>query len=459
MNGVLVPAPLAPATKRPALLPGEAVLATVGGIGLYEGNTRLAEFDSGVVYATTHRIVWVDDVKNSAVAITLSSVRSVSGAAGFNPLSSSFLRSSPKVVLHLARGFQQSAPSPSTASAVDAESTWDCSVCDAVNLPGTAACETCGVRRRQQASPPPQRSTPSTRGRWSCPTCTFENHAALPACEMCETPRPDTATSGAPPPPPPLAASANDSDLVVVKLSCRAGSHTDLLKAIQSSVSGRKWESVVQAVGPSLESGRASNNVLSSGLGGIAGIVRNAESNTKATDDSLAESFKDLDALMAKAAEMVKLAESINSKLATSGISATSNDAPELVAFRSYLVELGIPSPVTKETAGDLYTQELAKELAEFLDKALRRHGGMIALTDLDDAMATRILEHARAAQSRGVSAYDVAKTDNIPVLLANEQLLLAERFGIVCRDSSWEGVRFHENLIASVYASRTPYA
>ena len=48
---------------------------------------------------------------------------------------------------------------------------------------------------------------------------------------------------------------------------------------------------------------------------------------------------------MAKAAEMVKLAENIGSKIAIDQKSAMSK---EILAFRSNLMDLGIQDPVTK---------------------------------------------------------------------------------------------------------------
>ncbi|KAJ3392180.1 Vacuolar protein-sorting-associated protein 36 [Entophlyctis sp. JEL0112] len=138
-----------------------------------------------------------------------------------------------------------------------------------------------------------------------------------------------------------------------------------------------------------------------------AGILKNADESTSKLDQTLSSSFQDLDALMSKASEMVKLAESINSKLmaatggSLSGVS-TALDNPELVAFRSFLVDLGIPSPVTKEMAGDAFTEEIARELATLLSNLLdtandgdgeqqgeeagrrrRRRPKMIALTEL----------------------------------------------------------------------------
>ncbi|KAI9339811.1 EAP30/Vps36 family-domain-containing protein [Zopfochytrium polystomum] len=514
------------ASFRPALLPGETILATLKEVGLYDGNVRQSQFDSGIVYATTHRIVWVDNANNTGMAIHLERVHSITSLSGFPGLPSTFLRSSPKIVLTLLR---DSGPSPSSSSsptppsasartpaaaaaASTQQDTWDCSICDSINPPTAAACEMCGVKRpavnlaAAAAAAAPAATAPQNNKPRACPVCTFVNHPAMTACEMCDSPlSPPAPPASASTPPPALSAPPGPAATAVVKLSCRAGSHADLLKAIQSGVAGRRWEATQNVV-----EAASQQPVKNLGVGGISGIMKTVETSNKAMDQTLSQAFKDMDALMAKAGEMVKLAESINSKLAASSGNLQTGDSPELVAFRSYLVELGIPSPVTRETTGDLYSQELAKELAEFLDKVLEKHGGMMALTDLyclfnrargsalispkdlqtsvslfetmklpyrvrrfeksgllvvqssaysDDAIATRVLARLEEAgrQRRGVSAYELAAAEGVPVVLASEQV--TERYGLICRDDSWEGLRFYKNLIATAPLAREAHA
>lgn len=47
------------------------------------------------------------------------------------------------------------------------------------------------------------------------------------------------------------------------------------------------------------------------------------------------------------------------------------------------LIELGIVSPVTKQSAGKQYHEQLSRQLAEFLEKQLRREKGMMVLHDV----------------------------------------------------------------------------
>lgn len=59
--------------------------------------------------------------------------------------------------------------------------------------------------------------------------------------------------------------------------------------------------------------------------------------------ESMDEAFQDLDKLMAKATEMVSLAESISNKM-----NKESNNNDDLSALRTTLLNLGISDPVTR---------------------------------------------------------------------------------------------------------------
>jgi ESCRT-II complex subunit VPS36 len=58
----------------------------------------------------------------------------------------------------------------------------------------------------------------------------------------------------------------------------------------------------------------------------------------------MTDAFQDLNKLMMKATEMVKLAESISNKLSKD----PSNENNELSTLRTHLLYLGIASPVTR---------------------------------------------------------------------------------------------------------------
>lgn len=204
--------------------------------------------------------------------------------------------------------------------------------------------------------------------------------------------------------------------------------------------------------------------------------------------ETMTDAFQDLDRLMTKATDMVKLAESISNKV------KASNDDTELSTLRTHLLNLGIVSPVTRGTAGSIYHQELARELADFLDKLFTKDdiksltdvyclfnrargvalispedlykasqqfeqlrlpfqlrkfsSGLLVIQSMDmndSRAASRILNHVK---SRGaVSAFELAELEKLALAVASEQLIVTERMGLICRDEGPAGLTFYENL------------
>ena len=87
--------------------------------------------------------------------------------------------------------------------------------------------------------------------------------------------------------------------------------------------------------------------------------MKAVDTSQKETTESLQNAFQDLDALMAKAAEMVALAESITVKLSNSNSNSSGSgnkEAPaagdpvddEQIQFQQITLSLGISNPVTR---------------------------------------------------------------------------------------------------------------
>ncbi|KAI3894695.1 hypothetical protein MKX03_031625 [Papaver bracteatum] len=247
----------------------------------------------------------------------------------------------------------------------------------------------------------------------------------------------------------------------------------------------------------------------SSGLrmAGVSGILRKEQETWESTDKSLQDAFQDLNALMGKAKEMVMLAEKMRLKLlsgpTTGQPSTTDEEMGSKQDMQDWLLSVGIASPVTKESAGALYHQQLSRQLADFVKIPLERAGGMIALIDVyclfnrargtelispedllqacaiwakfdvpvmlrkfdsgvmviqnkshsDEEVFARIkaLVLKPEALRLGVSASDAAMTLGIAPALAKEHLLTAETKGLLCRDVSAEGFRFYINLFKEI--------
>ncbi|KAK1315576.1 Vacuolar protein sorting-associated protein 36 [Acorus calamus] len=235
---------------------------------------------------------------------------------------------------------------------------------------------------------------------------------------------------------------------------------------------------------------------------GVSGILRKEQEMWENTDKSLHDAFQDLNALMSKAKEMVMLAEKMRSKLlsgSTTQGSAGNDEEMGSKDMQEWLLSVGIASPVTKESAGALYHQQLSRQLADFVEVPLKKAGGMIALIDAyclfnrargtelispedmlrscsiwekfdvpvmlrkfdsgvmviqnkthsDEEVFSRIKSMASKpnALRTGISPSDAAMTLGIAPALAKEHLLTAESKGLLCRDISPEGFRFYVNV------------
>ncbi|KAM3218838.1 vacuolar protein sorting-associated protein 36-like isoform X1 [Capsicum annuum] len=250
---------------------------------------------------------------------------------------------------------------------------------------------------------------------------------------------------------------------------------------------------------------------------GVAGILRKEQEMWESTDKSLQDAFQDLNALMNKAKEMVNLAEKMRAKLLSGSTSQATCTNDEEIGTKEEMQELllsvGIVSPVTKESAGALYHQQLSRQLADFAKIPLERAGGMINLIDIyclfnrargtelmspDDLLRacslwekcdvyaspfplhintyqlcfgsltvvswssrakTTVMMRIRSmvttpdALREGVTASDAAMTLGIAPAMAKEHLLAAEGKGLLCRDVSPDGFRFFVNLLQEIDA------
>jgi len=271
-----------------------------------------------------------------------------------------------------------------------------------------------------------------------------------------------------------------------LKLSFRSGNRDNFLAKFKAVLKTRSWEKVSEPT--------KQKEVFATSKAGITGIIRTTETKSKETDKTLQQAFTDINALMEKAKDMVGLAEKIQAILSKEN---TGNEADN--ELRSVLISIGIQSPVTKDSAGSLYHSQLSRQLADWLHKPLERLGGMVTLPDLycafnrargtemispddlyracvlfeelhlpvrlrrfdsgvlvvqsmsqtDDAIAKQITDLIRLDGPQ--TAFDVARTKNISIAFATDQLLTAERLGAVCRDETYEGVVFYLNFFSDV--------
>ncbi|KAL5236261.1 hypothetical protein ACI65C_003671 [Semiaphis heraclei] len=233
---------------------------------------------------------------------------------------------------------------------------------------------------------------------------------------------------------------------------------------------------------------------------GIGGIEKNIYEKQKASDISITDAFKDLDRLMITAKDMVSLSKNISEKIKEKQ-GAISDD--ETVRFKSYLLGLGVDDPVTRSsfTDSNAYFNTLCKEIIKIIQVSLEEVGGTMALAEVYcrvnrarglDLLSPEDLLHAcymmntdqsspiklrkfdsgvlalqsslcdesvvlkktvEALQESGsLSAQELSTLIGVPVVLAKEYLLSAEKHGKSCRDESIEGLRFYLNKFMDEY-------
>eukprot|EP00611_Tribonema_gayanum_P000944 TRINITY_DN1070_c0_g1_i2.p2 TRINITY_DN1070_c0_g1~~TRINITY_DN1070_c0_g1_i2.p2 ORF type:complete len:284 (-),score=64.51 TRINITY_DN1070_c0_g1_i2:23-874(-) len=228
---------------------------------------------------------------------------------------------------------------------------------------------------------------------------------------------------------------------------------------------------------------------------GIAGILRRQEAARATATQMASEAFADLDSLIGKAKEVVAVISRYQAAQAGATAEEKQADSGDLSAA---LLNIGFISPVTKETAGTQYHQQLARQLADFLGAGnrglLQRVGGMMTLPDIyaifNRARGTQLISPedlltiSRMLSALGLGmrlrtfpsgvaviqsdAYDdaavgeqlvalakenplmatsVAAVLHVSLVLAQEHLATAEQAGLLCRDETLEGLRFYPNL------------
>ena len=267
---------------------------------------------------------------------------------------------------------------------------------------------------------------------------------------------------------------------------------------------------------PPNAAGRPAAFAISAGVGGV---LHRQHQEHKQRQETVTEAFTDMNALMAKAKEMVTLAEHLaavanrRQQRTTDSSGSDASDA-ETTEMDAMMLSMGIASPVTRETAGALYHQQLARQLADWLPQVLAKRGGILALPDVfclfnrargselispedllkacqlwrrlgvplqfrrfesgvqvvqsldrsDDEVCATLTEminrplgpsddETRDAMRR-MDAYSASVALGIPPTIASEYLLMAERHGILCRDDGPEATYFYPNFFPECEAT-----
>lgn len=374
-------------------------------------------------------------------------------------------------------------------------------------------------------SPSTTPELPNGEATFACSRCTFLNHPSLNSCEICgerllspnlptDIPRVDS--------PAPISFTRKDGlvgqTVEIVKFSFRAGGEKVFYERLRNALIQRKWllhnAPPVPTPGQPSEGSRGSETFAPSGGAtsgmergvGIAGLERQGMNVRKKNQVVIESAFEDLEALMGRAKEMVALAESFATRLASTPTFANGDARSALMNSTQALglVTKDMLGGGSGDRASELFLSELARQVAEFLmDDArgvLKDEGGVITLVDLwavfnrargidlispsDMEKAALMFEklklpvrlrkfrsgllvvqEARSTDAetvrritawvgdiggdrwgKGVTASEAAERFGWSVGVATEELELAEEKGVLCREVGVEGVRFWRN-------------
>ncbi|KAL2832439.1 amidase signature domain-containing protein [Aspergillus cavernicola] len=281
---------------RPSLLPDETLLFVQDAVGLYEGKYKVANYQNGHVYLTSHRVCYVAAgfLKASPkITIYPKPLKNAdrSRSSGASPSRSRPLRTQLAGTPSLLS--QVSAPSYTPPPPNPVNATWVCPICSfsnpvpsnfdrstATNSTPIPPCLACGIKppfttilkaaitaaasqEGSSTNPAAPQTAPGSpfqgNGRESvsngdgsvtCPRCTFLNHPSLLECEICGasllTVNPLRAPShqGRSDSPAPIFEEGNIRNTDVsdnIKLSFRDGGEKIFLERLKGALIQRKW--------------------------------------------------------------------------------------------------------------------------------------------------------------------------------------------------------------------------
>ena len=295
-----------------------------------------------------------------------------------------------------------------------------------------------------------------------------------------------------------------------IHLRFHAGGKDEMRSRIVTALERKSWVQNLPSVSLSTAPSEEKKEEFSTRNAGISGIMNKREREHKQVESLAKESLDDIDSLMQRARDVVKIIKKYaeysqrkSESKQVDGVSETASEMNEAAEMEDILRNIGIVSPVTRLSAGRFYHQQLARQIADLLlnHGRLERLGGVATLTDIyclynrargtelvspedmlqaamkmeelglgirlhsyssgvlalqlrtfdENAMRNRILALSKTRSDRGIHASDVAEFLNISVIVAKEFLLTAEAKGDLCRDESINGIFFYENIFLTL--------
>lgn len=415
---------------RPILNDHEHDIIMKNGIGLYQGDYKVKNYQSGRLYLTNQRIIFVNDThKNLHLSLDLSQIDTTE-------LYNGFLKSSPKIILRLK---DQNDHDTTNLREGEFTLTWVCPICSYSNdlrlsssqfdkmkycdseLP---ACNTCGVKctydviskyfllnnDTTQKAPIDLVSFDGSQ----CPNCTFINHPSMTKCEICGFKLIEHSTGLGRAYPPASKKNTKTSDvkltlledidseidLNIVKFSFRNGNQKLFYESLKASLQNHQTSDSVTGIKQNKDSLKTEINGIPSSQAtfsnGIHGLTSHSQQQNYEDSLLLGKAVQDIDQLMSKAKDLISLSKKYQSFLMKTNRNdkAFDQNVELLQSSKTSLANLnhivdndrigksinnakitnalnllksGKPSADTASKLPTLYLEELARNICDFL--------------------------------------------------------------------------------------------
>lgn len=412
-------------SNRPIFLGGEYCLFVKDAIGLYQGKQKIINRQDGRVYLTNRRVIYIDSKEiNKSVSFFLEDVYRTE-------VVEKFLKKSAKVKLYISDKAIEGRGAPMEYTYKDLVAQWVCVICSFSNevrvstdLEGNfPRCASCGIKPTRQvieqaieckkskhANTGAERASnddiqPKDAGR--CPRCTFMNHPELQYCEMCGGELLGSKKKEA------LISSSlgekevtdivlqentdiYDGDEPYVQLSFRKGGEAVFNRLALEAMDNIKWQTLVNRNhvnenGFKLPSRKMQEETLVRS-GGIHGLEKISEQQRRKNEVVLSSSLQDLEQLMHKYQDLLKLTVNFGRFV---GPKQTSGP---------------IIPPMSIKKTSSLYPQELARHMSEYLTNyKLTKKSSMVTTQDLF-ASYNRYLVEIQGFGTELVTVFDFKK-------------------------------------------------
>lgn len=361
------------ASNRPTMAPDEYPVYIRDHVGVYQGKLKIEARQNGRIYLTNMRVIYFDNEQpTQLMALDLTNV------TGFETVDG-FLKRSPKVRLFVDPGAPTTAPGTSRGSPAPATTIrWVCGICSFNNEARplyqgdtTLACSNCGIPALkadlQRASEEPDQKPAPAPARAQCPTCTFVNHPLMHTCEMCGTSlRKGLAAATTARAKIELEGGATTPvyltpDRPYIKLLFRKGGEAKFCQHLQEVLDDLKWNRLRAAGKISQDGTKLEQTPMAPApSGGILGLERLGEQRRKHTELVLTLLLNDLEQLMFKFEDLLKVTGATGAAL-----------TPVL-------------PPRAMGAASQVYVPELARQLSEFCHNfELVRTSSMVTTQEL----------------------------------------------------------------------------